>query len=47
MSYLLEVLFVIIGFMGIFAGKDIHETLGCFAVAALFNIAGNIASRRK
>lgn len=47
MSYLLEAMLVILGIMGIFAHRDIFEVLGCFAVAALFNIAGNIINSRR
>lgn len=47
MSALLEFLMVVFGIMAINSGKDIWEVLGCFAVAALFNIAYAIGGLKK
>lgn len=47
MSALLELMMLILGVMFMIGGKDIWEVLGCFAVAALFNIAYAIGGLKK
>ena len=47
MSALFELMMIIIGVMAMINGKDIWEVLGCFAVAALFNIAFAIGGLKK
>lgn len=47
MSILLELMMLILGVMFMISGKDIWEVLGCFAVAALFNIAFAIGGLKK
>lgn len=46
MSYLFEFQWIVIGILEFFKGGDILRVAACFAVAALFNIAGNIAYRK-
>lgn len=47
MSYLFELMWIIIGIVEMFfKNSDILRVAACFAVAALFNIAGNIAYRK-
>lgn len=43
MSFLFSMMLIIIGVMGLIFDKNIFEVLGCFAVAALFDIAGNLS----
>lgn len=47
MSALFELTMLFLGVMAMVDGKDIWEVLGCFAVAALFNIAFAIGGLKK
>ena len=47
MSALLELMMIIMGIIAMYNNKDIWEVLGCFFVAALFNIAFAIGGLKK
>lgn len=47
MSALLELMMLILGVMAMINKNDFWEVLGCFAVAALFNIAYAIGGLKK
>ena len=47
MSALLELVMIIMGVVFMYNDRNIFEVLGCFAVAALFNIAFAIGGLRK
>ena len=44
MSYLFAFIFIMMGMVGLVFGKCIYDVLGCFAVAALFDIAGALST---
>ena len=47
MSALLELIMIIMGVVFMYSDRSIFEVLGCFAVAALFNIAFAIGGLKK